>query len=75
MEILEVKTSICACLLSSEGCDAFSEHLDLALVPNGTNEVDFDTLSLAAADGKGGMHVRGLVEFVPKVPLARRETR
>ena len=36
--ILEKKITVCACLLSSEGCDSFSKDLDLALAPNKTNE-------------------------------------
>ena len=36
--ILEKKITVCACLLSSKGCDSFPEHLDLALTPNKTNE-------------------------------------
>ena len=36
--ILEIKITGCACLLSSEGCDSFPKHLDLALAPNKTNE-------------------------------------
>ena len=38
MAILEIKITVCACLLSSEGCDSFPKHLDLALAPNKTNE-------------------------------------
>ena len=38
MVILEIKITVFACLLSSEGCDSFPKHLDLALVPNKTNE-------------------------------------
>ena len=36
--ILEIKTTVFTCLLSSEGCDSFPKHLDLALAPNKTNE-------------------------------------
>ena len=32
------KITVFACLLSSEGCDSFPKHLDLALAPNKTNE-------------------------------------
>jgi hypothetical protein len=38
MAILEIKIIVCACLLSSEGCDSFPKHLDLALAPNKTNK-------------------------------------
>ena len=38
MLILEIKITVFACLLSSEGCDSFPNHLDLALAPNKTNE-------------------------------------
>ena len=38
MAMLEKKITVCACLLSSEGCDSFPKHLDLALAPNKTNE-------------------------------------
>ena len=36
--ILEEKITVCACLLSSEGCNSFPKHLDLALAPNKTNK-------------------------------------
>ena len=36
--ILEIKTTVFTCLLSSEGCHSFPKHLDLALAPNKTNE-------------------------------------
>ena len=36
--ILKIKITVFTCLLSSEGCDSFPEHLDLALAPNKTNE-------------------------------------
>ena len=38
MVILEIKITVFACLLSSEGCDGFPEHLDMALAPKKTNE-------------------------------------
>ena len=38
MVILEIKTTIFTCMLSSEGCDSFPKHLDLALASNKTNE-------------------------------------
>ena len=38
MVILEIKITVFTCLLSSEGCDSFPKHLDLALAPNKTNE-------------------------------------
>ena len=38
MAILEIKITVCACLLSSEGCDSFPKHLDLTLAPNKTNK-------------------------------------
>ena len=38
MVILEIKINVFAFLLSSEGCDSFPKHLDLALAPNKTNE-------------------------------------
>ena len=37
MVILEIKTTVFAYMLSSEGCDSFTKHLDLALVSNNTN--------------------------------------
>ena len=37
MVILEIKITVFTCLLSSEGCDSFPKHLDLALAPNKTN--------------------------------------
>ena len=30
--------TVCTCLMGSEGCNSFPKHLDLALVPNKTNE-------------------------------------
>ena len=38
MVILKIKITVFTCLLSSEGCDSFPKHLDLALAPNKTNE-------------------------------------
>ena len=38
MVLLEIKIAVFTCLLSSEGCDSFSKHLDLALALNKTNE-------------------------------------
>ena len=32
------KNTVFTCLLSSEGCDSFPKHLDLALASNKTNE-------------------------------------
>jgi len=31
---LEIKVTVFTCLLSSEGCDSFPKHLDLALASN-----------------------------------------
>ena len=36
--IFEIKISVFACLLSSEKCDSFLKHVDLALAPNKINE-------------------------------------
>ena len=36
--ILEINITIFTCLLSSDGCDSFPKHLDLALAPNKTNK-------------------------------------
>ena len=38
MVILKIKITVFTCLLSSEGCDSFPKHLDLALAPNKTNK-------------------------------------
>ena len=38
MVISEIKINVFAFLLSSEGCDNFTKHLDLALAPNKTKE-------------------------------------
>ena len=38
MVILEIKITVFTCLLGSEGCDSFPEHLDLALAPDKTNK-------------------------------------
>ena len=38
MIILEIKITVFTCLLSSDECDNFSKHLDLALAPNKTHE-------------------------------------
>ena len=38
LAILEKKITVCTCLLSSERCDGFPTHLDLALAPIKTNE-------------------------------------
>ena len=35
---MEIKIIVFTYLLSSEGCDGFPEHLDLALAPNKTNK-------------------------------------
>ena len=37
MVILEIKTTVFTCMLSSEGCDNFPKHLNLALASNKTN--------------------------------------
>ena len=37
MVILEIKTTVFTCVLSSEGSDSFPRHLDLALASNKTN--------------------------------------
>ena len=37
MVILEIKTTVFTCMLSSEGCGGFPKHLDLALASNKTN--------------------------------------
>ena len=37
MVTLEIKITVFTCMLSSEGCDSFPKHLDLALVLNKTN--------------------------------------
>ena len=36
--ILEIKTTVFTCLPSSDGCNGFLKHLDLALAPNKANE-------------------------------------
>ena len=38
MVILEININVLTFLLSDEGCDSFLGHLDLALVPNKTND-------------------------------------
>ena len=38
MVILEIKTTVFICVLSSEGCDICPKRLDLALAPNKASE-------------------------------------
>ena len=35
---LEIRITVFACLLSDEGCDSFTRHLDLELAPKKTNK-------------------------------------